>query len=49
MDKVILLDIAYDIVWASNHSDRSEVLELLNELILDEGVSEAAIMFNANK
>ena len=49
MNKVILLDIAYDIVWASKHKDRSEVLELLNELILDEGVSEAAILFNSNK
>lgn len=49
MDKVILLDIAYDIVWASNHSDRSEVLELLNELILDEGISEEAVLYHANK
>jgi len=49
MDKVILLDIAFDIVLASNHNRRSEVLELLNELILDEGVSEAAILFNSNK
>lgn len=49
MNKIILLDIAYDIVCASNHKNRSEVLELLNELILDEGVNEEAVLFNANK
>lgn len=45
MDKVILLDIAHDIVWASNHKRRSEVLELLNELILDEGVNDDVVRF----
>ena len=45
MNKVILLDIAYDIVWASKHKDRGEVLELLNKLILDEGI----ILYYANK
>jgi len=49
MNEIILLDIAYDIVWASNHKSRSEVLELLNELILDKGINEEAVMYYANK
>lgn len=49
MNEIILLDIAYDIVWSSNHHRRSEVLELLNKLILDEGINEEAVLYHANK
>ena len=46
MNEIVLLDVAYNAIKGSSCEFKDEVLELLNNLILDKGVNEEAILFH---